>query len=157
YSNGGGTSIGLSSGGTLTSGNTYYAIIDPSHPGRVQLASSLDNAKSGTALQILPVAGSSAIHSPKSTLIPPFPLTNTMQALPIINHSAKALQIGNIDVANRTSSSAPKVLLNNSTTKGNFEFDIRHTVAPSFIDIEQDAGTNAEAINLTGDVENPIG
>jgi hypothetical protein len=63
YNNGGGTSIGLSGGGTLTSGATYYAIVDSNHPDRVQLASSLSNAKSGTALALLPVSGSSPVQS----------------------------------------------------------------------------------------------
>jgi hypothetical protein len=153
YNNGGGTSIGLSGGGTLTSGATYYAVVDSSHPNQVRLASTLDNARAGTALQLLPLSTSS---TQSLKLFPMFTFTDTLQGVTIINHSAKTLQIGNIDVANRSSSSAPNVLINNSSNTGNFEFDIQHTVAPSFIDIEQDSST-AEDINLTGDIENPIG
>src|SRR5262249_46321989 len=56
YSNGGGPNIGLAGGGTLTSGTTYYAIVDSNHPGRVELASRQTNAEHGTALPLLPQA-----------------------------------------------------------------------------------------------------
>ncbi len=63
YNNNGGTSIGITGGGTLQNGGTYYVIVDPAHPGQVKLADSLTHAQSGTALALLPVAGSSSIQS----------------------------------------------------------------------------------------------
>src|SRR5262249_18498428 len=37
YDNGGGTSIGISGGGTLTQGGTYLAVVDPTQPTRLGL------------------------------------------------------------------------------------------------------------------------
>jgi hypothetical protein len=100
-------------------------------------------------------SASGGITNSATNPYPLFTFTDTLQGVTIINHSAKTLQIGNIDVANRGGTTAPEVLLTSSTS-GNFEFDIQHTVAPTLIDIEQDA-TTAEDINLTGTIENPIG
>ena len=51
YSNGGGTSIGTSSG-PLQDGQTYYAIINPNLQGEVQLAATKALALAGTALTL---------------------------------------------------------------------------------------------------------
>jgi hypothetical protein len=133
-------------------GSKYSAITS----GTIQSGTVVVNTLNNAGSQVL-FSASGGITNSANNPFPLFTFTDTLQGVTVINHSAKALQIGNIDVANRTSTSAPQVLLNNSTTKGNFEFDVQHAVAPSFIDIEQDAGTTSEDINLTGDVENPIG
>jgi hypothetical protein len=88
---------------------------------------------------------------------PLFTFTDTVAGITIINNSAKALQIGNLDVVNRQSTSAPEVIFNNGSSSGDFQFDIPHAVAPSLIDIEENPGSTPEDINLTGDIENPIG
>src|SRR5262249_8674589 len=78
-------------------------------------------------------SASGGITNSATNPYPLFTFTDTLQGVTIINHSAKTLQIGNIDVANRGGTTAPEVLLTSSTS-GNFEFDIQHTVAPSLID-----------------------
>src|SRR5262249_8139333 len=57
YSNGGGSNIG-----GLTSGNTYYAIVDPNHPTKLRLAATKDDALAGNAL-LLTTTGTGSTHT----------------------------------------------------------------------------------------------
>ena len=102
-----------------------------------------------------PLGGSYSGNITHSQTTPTFTFSDTLSQVTIINNSPHGLVIQNIGVANSTT--RPQVELDTGTIT--LLFNIKHTVAPTVVDIEQNNlfDSSAHDLVIAGLINNPIG
>ena len=83
---------------------------------------------------------------------------DTFQKVLITNYSTKTLEVNNIDVVNSTADPLADLEARtgdkDNTGTVTLTFQIKHTVTPTFVDIENLAGSD---VQLNGTINNPVG